>query len=383
MSAAVSDPFFQLSYAVSRERLLATGHGLASRLGLTVDSRALAERGPEGETLALDFMIFGARRPRHALVISSGTHGVEGHTGSAVQHYLASRILPRLELGPDTAIILQHANNPYGFAWSRRVNEGNVDYNRNFLAHFDHEKVSPDYELLYDLLNPRDLDVAREAQRWEEMQRYVDRTSLRHFQQVALEGQYKYPQGMQFGGHAPQAGAKHLLALVAEHLAQADTVIWLDFHTGLGEFGACELITGAAAGSDSHRFSQQVWNGAVKSAASGESLSTPLNGLLDRGIEAALPAHCRLAFAYPEFGTYPTERVLRAMRADNWLHVHGDPRDATGKAISAELLEALRPDNPRWRRLIIEKGAQLLDQALAHLPGVRRQGAAAPRRPGN
>ncbi len=378
MSAAASDPFFQPSYVVSRERLLATGQGLASRLGLTVDSRALAERGPAGETLALDFMIFGARRPRHALVISSGTHGVEGYTGSAVQHYLASRILPRLELGPDTAIILQHANNPYGFAFSRRVNEGNVDYNRNFLERFDPQKVSADYELLYDILNPPDLDPARETSRWEEAQRFIDRTSLRHFQQVAVEGQYKYPQGMQFGGHAPQAGTRHLLALVAEHLSQASTVIWLDFHTGLGDFGACELITGAAAGSESHRFSQEVWSGAVKSASSGESVSTPLNGLLDRGVEAALPAQCRLAFAYPEFGTYPMERVVRAIRADNWLHAHGVPGDATGKAVSAELLEALRPDNPRWRRMIIDKGAQLVDQALAHLPGVSRQGAPGP-----
>lgn len=375
MTAALPDPFFQPSYVVSRERLLEAGHLLAARLGLTVDSRALAGHGPAGETLALDFMIFGARRPRHALVISSGTHGVEGYAGSAIQHYVASRILPRLALGPNTAIILQHANNPFGFAWSRRVNEGNVDYNRNFLEQFDPQKVAPDYELLYDTLNPPDLDPGREAGRWEEVQRFIDRTSLRHFQQVAVEGQYKYPQGMQFGGHAPQAGTRHLLALVAEHLAAAETVVWLDVHTGLGEFGACELITGAAAGSASHLFSQEVWNGAVKSASSGESLSTPLNGLLDRGVAAALPEQCRLAFAYPEFGTYPMERVLRAFRADNWLHVHGDPRDSTGKAISAELLEALNPDNARWRRMIIERGAQLVDQALAHLPGVTRPGA--------
>lgn len=374
MSQAVSDPFFQPSYSVSRESLLAAGHLVAPRLGLTVDSRSLAERGPQGETLALDFMIFGARRPRHALVISSGTHGVEGYTGSAVQHYIAKLILPRLELGPDTAIILQHANNPYGFAWSRRVNEGNVDYNRNFLERFDPDKVSADYELLYDVLNPTDLDPAREARRWEEAQRFIDDRGMRHFQQVAVEGQYKYPQGMQFGGHQQQAGPRHLLALVREHLADAKTVIWLDFHTGLGEFGACELITGAAASSESYLFSQQVWNGAVKSASSGESLSTPLNGLLDRGIEAALPAGCRLAFAYPEFGTYSMDRVLRAIRADNWLHVHGDPADDTGREISAELLEALRPDNARWRRMIIEKGAQLVDQALAHLPGVGRGG---------
>ncbi len=374
MNATPTDPFFQPSYGVSRESLLEAARGLAPRLDVTIDSRSISERGPEGETLALDFMIFGARRPRHALVLSSGTHGVEGYTGSAIQHYVARRVLPRLGLGNDTAIVLQHANNPYGFAWNRRVNEGNVDFNRNFRESFDTSQVSADYERLYEVLNPLDLDPEREARRWAAAQRFIEETSQRHFQQVAIEGQYKYPQGMQFGGHVRQPGARHLLALVREHLAETSTVIWLDFHTGLGEFGACELITGAAAGSASHQFSQEVWNGAVKSASSGESLSTPLNGLLDRGIEAALPAPCRFAFAYPEFGTYPQERVIRAIRADNWLHAHGDRDDATGRAISAELLEALRPNDARWRRMIVEKGAQLVDQALAHLPGVRRRG---------
>lgn len=74
---------FQPNYRTSRERLLAGAHALAPRLGTLVDSRAIAQRGPDGETLALDFTVFGARRPRHALVLSSGTHGVEGYTGSA------------------------------------------------------------------------------------------------------------------------------------------------------------------------------------------------------------------------------------------------------------------------------------------------------------
>jgi threonine synthase len=111
---------FQPSYAVSRERFLAGAHALASRHDVTIDSRAIDPKGPAGETLALDFAIFGARRPAHALVLSSGTHGVEGYVGSAIQQHVLAEVLPRLALGPDTAVILQHANNPYGFAWGRR-----------------------------------------------------------------------------------------------------------------------------------------------------------------------------------------------------------------------------------------------------------------------
>ena len=180
MTLAPADPAdnFQPSYRVSRERFLEKLHRLSARLPVLVDSRAIAPRGPEGETLALDFAIVGARRPKHALVLSSGTHGVEGYTGGALQHWALDALLPRLALAADTAIVLQHANNPYGFAWHRRVNEDNVDPNRNFREAFDPNQCSPDYEALYDCLNPADLDPGNEARRWAEIQAYIDREEI-------------------------------------------------------------------------------------------------------------------------------------------------------------------------------------------------------------
>jgi hypothetical protein len=364
---------FPSSYAASRERLLEGLHRLAPRHGLRLDSRALDARGPDGGTLALDFAILGARRPRHALVLSSGTHGVEGYVGAAIQHHAIERVLPRLRLAPDTAVVLQHANNPYGFAWGRRVNESNVDLNRNFLERFDPTLCDPDYERLHDALNPADLDPGAEAGRWGAIDAFVAAHGARRFQQVALGGQYRHPRGMQYGGARREQGTAHLLALVAEHLADAQTVHWLDFHTGLGAFGDCEVVTGAPADSDCYRYSLEVFPGWVKSAASGESVSTPLNGLLDRGIEAALPPGCRFGFGFPEFGTYEPMRMIRAMRADNWLHAHGDPSDATGRALRAEMLEVFGPASTDWRRRVVDTGARLVALALDRLPGVTRE----------
>jgi hypothetical protein len=363
---------FQPSYCASRERLLEGARRLASRHGVLIDSRAIDARGPAGETLALDFVMFGARRPTDALVLSCGTHGVEGYTGSAVQHYVLERVLPGLRLAPATAIVLQHANNPYGFAWHRRVNESNVDFNRNFLDRFDPTLCDPDYELLHDELNPPDLDEDAERRRFDRIDAYVARNGLRRFQQAAVGGQYKYPAGMQYGGAHREQGVAHLLALVREHLADCRSVVWLDFHTGLGDFGACELVTGATPDSDCYAHSARVWPGLVRSTASGESVSTPLNGLLDRGLEQAMPPGCRLAFAYPEYGTYEPMRVIRAMRSDNWLHRHGDPADSVGRRIKAEVLEAFRPDSRDWRRTVVATGALLVEQALAAVPGAGR-----------
>ncbi|NLD67950.1 MAG: DUF2817 domain-containing protein [Limnobacter sp.] len=355
---------FQPSYRVSRERLLEKLHALSARHPVLVDSRAIGPRGPHGETLALDFCIVGARRPKRALVLSSGTHGVEGYTGSALQHWVLDVLLPGLRLADDCALVLQHANNPYGFAWHRRVDEDNVDLNRNFLDDFDPSRCPPDYEALYECLNPVDLDPANEARRWARIADYIARHGQRQFQQVAVEGQYKFPQGIQFGGQRRGASARHLLALVGEHLRDAESVVWLDIHTGLGESGSCELITGAAPDTPAFARAQQAWGGQVHSSYSGDSVSTPVNGLLDLGLAQALPPGCRFAFAYAEYGTWPPERVLRAMRADNWLHHHGDRGDATGRAIESEMLEAFRPAAPDWAGAVVAHGASLVESSV-------------------
>jgi predicted deacylase len=366
--------YFQPSYQASRLQLLASLRSLAPRLGVTIDSRALVERGPSGETLALDFCIVGAAKPRHALLISSGTHGVEGFTGSAVQQWIAQTLLPTLQLAPHTAIILQHANNPYGFAWHRRVNEANVDINRNFLLHYDPALCEPGYEALLENINPTQWDQDSEAANSIAFAQFTEAHGFRALQQALSAGQYKYPKGIQFGGSSEQQSTRHLRHLFRQHLSACETLIWLDFHTGLGEFAACELITGAMPDTDNYRFSNQIWSQGVKSAQSGESVSAKLNGLLDQGLLAELPTTCKRAFAFPEYGTYPPTQVLNTMRADNWLEQHGEPRNLNNPrtaAIKKEILEAFKPDSREWEHCIVEHGAGLVREALAYLPGVK------------
>lgn len=363
------DQRFPASYAESRTRLLALAHRLAPRLGLLIDSRSLDARGPHEETLALDFMILGARRPRHALVLSCGTHGVEGYCGAALQHWLLDALLPQVRLDADTAVIVQHANNPYGFAWNRRVNENNVDLNRNFRDHFDPTDCDPDYEALADCFNPPDLEPSNELARQARVDAFIASAGLRRYQSAASAGQCKYPRGMQFAGQALQPGARHLLALAGEHLASVRTLLWIDVHTGLGERGRCELITGALPDSAGYRLARRVFGEKLRSASAGESVSPPLAGLLDGGLARVLPAEANAGFVFPEFGTHPLHRVLSAIRADNWLHAHGDRDSAQGRAITAELLEALRPHDRDWERQVLATGAAYVEQALAALPG--------------
>ena len=365
--------YFPASYRESRERLLSSLSLINKYHPVLIDSRSIRAKGPDGETLAQDFVMIGARQPREVLLISCATHGVEGFAGSAIQQDFIENKLPRLVLAADTAIVIIHGNNPYGFAWLRRVTENNVDLNRNFVEHFDTELVSEDYQALHDLLNPPDLDPQKEADRWAELEKFVAANGMSRTQKVITEGQYHYPAGVQFGGQAREESAQNLLALVTEHLAKARTAVWIDIHTGLGELGDCELISGVPKDSDAFRFTQKIWPEA-RSADGGESLSAPLHGVIDAGMSRAMPPDCQFAMVFPEFGTHPVVRVIQAMRADNWLHQHG-PEDVLGdpiaKPIKSELLEAFRPDDAQWRLTIQKTGREIIDQGIAAMAGIR------------
>lgn len=363
---------FEPSYAKSRERLLSTIRSVSKRASVLIDSRSINVKGPSGETLAQDCIVIGARHPRQVLVISCATHGVEGFAGSAIQHDFLENRIHQLELASNTAIIILHGNNPYGFAWLRRVTENNVDLNRNFVERFDPALVSDDYEKLYDLLNPKDLDPDNEAKRWTELEAFVAANGMPRTQKAITEGQYRHPSGMQFGGQAREQSAQNLLSLVGEHLASAEKVIWIDIHTGLGESGDCELISGMPKDSDAFRLTQSIWPDA-RSADSGDSISAPLHGVLDVGMSRAVPQGCEFAMVFPEFGTHSVVRVIRAMRADNWLHQQGPAdvlEDAAAKPVKAELLEAFRPDDPQWRLKIQETGRQIIEQAISAMAGI-------------
>lgn len=364
---------FKPSYRESRDQLLDNARTLAPRFALLADSRLIDGQGPEGETLSLDWVMFGARKPRHVLVVSSATHGVEGFCGSAIQHQMVLEQLPDIDIGPDTAIVVQHANNPYGFAWLRRVTESNVDINRNFRESFDPEAVSADYETLYDALNPTDMNPDNEAMRWAVLGRFIEDHGLRRAQQAIAEGQYKFPEGIQFGGHAAEPCVTHLQDLVREHLSRAQTVYWIDVHTGLGEFGDCELICSFEPDHPHYQTANQLWPDQVRSSSAGDSVSTPLHGMMDQGLAALMPADCEIGFVAAEFGTYPPDRMLRAMRGDNWLHQHGPKEllsDPVARELKAEMLEAFRPDRAQWRIKILETGRELIDTALQALPGI-------------
>ncbi|MDJ0867263.1 MAG: M14 family metallopeptidase [Myxococcota bacterium] len=356
---------FRPDYASARELFL----GAAEARGARVASAALAARGRRGEELSIDSAWIGPAAPARVLVVSSGIHGAEGFAGSAIQHRLLAEQLDDLALPPDAGLLLLHAINPYGFSHVRRVNESNVDLNRNFLRHPDEHVANPDYDALYDAINPSDLEPEAEQARRARLLAFGREHGAARLQEVLSRGQYSHPRGVQFGGVREEESTRALKRLAREELRGARQVAWIDVHTGLGPWGEVEMILELAPGTPGYERARTWYGDRARSTANGESASAHLVGTVDVGMAEALDPEVELTMCAAEFGTHAPVRVFQAMRADNWLHQHGELDSEAGRAIKAELLEVFRPSEPAWRARILEGGARVLQQACNGLGG--------------
>jgi hypothetical protein len=68
-----------------------------------------------------------------------------------------------------------------------------------------------------------------------------------------------------------------------------------------------------------------------------------------------------------EFGTVSPLQVLDALRADNWLHVHGDPAASWPSAIKKDTLGAFYVDNDIWKGMVLGQSLAATRQAVAGL----------------
>jgi len=141
--------FFSVSYQEAREKFLAA----AKNAGAEISHCKNPEPGIHGVPLFTDTASFNLKGAETIVVIGSGTHGVKGYSGSGIQTgLLRSDFLTQLE--PRVGVLFYHALNPYGFSHLRRVNEDNVDLNRNFVDHSSSHSSNDAYDRLASLLEP-------------------------------------------------------------------------------------------------------------------------------------------------------------------------------------------------------------------------------------
>jgi hypothetical protein len=354
---------FSHSYNEARRRFL----DAAQRAGAVLSAHEHPLKGPDGETLATDIARIGPADARNILGIGSGTHGVEGYCGSGVQTALLSESFAR-NLPPDTALVLIHAINPYGFAFDRRVNEDNVDLNRNFLDHSKPHPENPGYEELFDAINPRDISPEALAESREKLKAYAEKHGHGAMQHALSAGQYTHPDGVQFGGREPVWSNRTLRAILREEMAAAARIVFVDIHSGLGARGAGEMICTDAEASGSFKRMRAWWGEIVRSTVDGDSISSNVPGSIPVCFAEELKGR-EVTAGGLEFGTVPIREVTVALQADNWLHQNGGPKNPKAREVGKLIRDAFYVDADDWKETVTAQTRDVCAAALRGLQG--------------
>lgn len=357
--------FFATHYASARAKFIDT----AKAAGAPLTHYAHPDQsGPNGEPLSIDVAHLGNPEAKRQLVIISGTHGLEGYAGSAAQIAwlkLGQQPAPAGELG----VLLIHGLNPFGFAHATRTTENNVDLNRNFIDHAA-APDNPDYARLHPHLVAPEwslpyLDTLESAEA-----KFREEYGADALFNARVKGQYAYPDGPFFGGRHREWSNLALERIVAAHLASADKVGLIDWHTGLGDYAQPFFLSFSPEGSAEREQAVAWWGQARIENARPHGLKRPeYVGLVFHGVQQFIGDR-PLAGAVIEFGTRGIA-MNRAQVLDQWLRKQDADfrRSERFQQLVADLRDAYVPVSQEWRNAVIHLSVEITNRAVE---GIKR-----------
>jgi|RhiMetStandDraft_4_1073278.scaffolds.fasta_scaffold01081_7 hypothetical protein len=357
-------------YRGLRERFL----NAATEAGAALSSYDHPLSGPFGEKLSTDVALLGNPEAKRVLVTISGTHGIEGYYGSDCQSRWLNMLATR-ELPDDIAILMVHLINPWGTAWMRRVNEDNVDVNRNYVDFSQALPNNPAYAAVHDVYTCNDLHGSERAKADVRFNSLVDEHGWPGLMAIVGAGQYQFPDGLFFGGHEPSWSNRTLRKILETNLSSASIAMVFDLHTGAGDYGHPMLMTIAQSAYKALPQAQALfgpWLYTLITAANTVSetgVAATSVGYTSQALLDTLP-NVHLLPLVIECGTWPGPSVHDSLRDDHWLHLHGDPSDASAQEIKRALLEQFYPADSDWQELVWVRTRQIWEKALLALPSL-------------
>jgi predicted deacylase len=213
------------------EFLKLAGSNTLSSWELPTDSRL---------TTDLALLKYGKTPSDEVIVISSGLHGIEGYVGSSIQRDLMKNFKFKSD------VLMVHALNPWGMKNKRRVDENNIDLNRNFIEGSEAFKIAnPDYLKINSFLNPTEFVSINFFQRFGFFARSIQlilQFGIEPLRKSILVGQYTESKGLYYGGSAVSYLKNKVDHLLKTTLAPYKKILWIDLHTGYGENRKLHLL---------------------------------------------------------------------------------------------------------------------------------------------
>lgn len=324
--------------------------------------------GPLNEPLFTDVALVGDLSATNQVVIISGTHGVEGYYGSKAQTSLLDELKDE-KIPENISILLIHLINPWGSAWLRRVNEDNIDLNRNYIDFSSAAEINKKYADYHSIYNFKEISGSDKKQSDEKLRTIVKKIGWTNYHNTIEAGQYNYPDGIFYGGKAPSWSNLALKKIISEHSSKADNITFIDLHTGAGEYGHPMLMSITEEENPPTERARQMFGPWLYEITTGEGnisdtgVAASARGYTSQALIETLPQSKCVPLVI-ECGTYNSKIVHDAVRNDNWLHLHGDPFSEEGVRIKHELLEAFFPSDPDWQEMTLLRSLQIFHKLI-------------------
>ena len=318
--------------------------------------------GPDGEDIAALSAVIGRPDARKLIVLISGTHGVEVLCGSGCQTgFVEERSWQHLD--DDTAVLMIHALNCWGAAFSRRNNEDNVDLNRNFVDFGKPRPENSGYEAIHDALSCAQYRGPARTEANEVLANYAKTHGVNKYVAAIMGGQYAHSDGMAYGGSEATWSNKLLKSILAPFASTAERAAIVEYHSGLGPYGYGTAVT-MQTGAELERIKSAYgrWVEAPNERGdAGNNQYFKARGHTTEGFQQALP-ETELSAIVLEYGTYPPQTSLPTLIDDHWLTHHGELKSPEGQLIKRQLVELHYPDDPDWRQAVWDRSRQVIGQ---------------------
>ncbi|MCF8378652.1 MAG: DUF2817 domain-containing protein [Bacteroidales bacterium] len=373
-STAVNDQntsYFFENYEECRSEFINLSNQLKSQMeGVSIDS--IRVESSIDTNLSIDFCFIPSVGDSSKLVvISSGVHGIEGYTGSAVQRMMMNEMIPEIQ-GNRPAILLIHGVNPYGFKYKRRVTENNVDLNRNSsLSNELYNIGNSGYADLYDFVNPA--NPASEDDFYNKFFYMVAiakiaKSSMPVLRQAVLQGQYEFPEGLYFGGDRQEPQISALEDYLPMYFDKFKTILHIDLHTGYGEIGKLHLFANPVENDELKNYTTRVFEGLDIDWGDSDDFYT-VSGDFCSFIGDLNPDATFISMPF-EYGTLNSQKTFGSLHSiqktilENQGIQHGYQNAKQEDKIKSSFIEMYYPSDPEWRSLVIEQSREVLNIAI-------------------
>lgn len=309
---------------------------------------------------------------KRLLILSCGLHGIEGYIGSAMLQLFADEYLERLN-SAETGLIMVHSINPWGMQHRRRVNENNVDLNRNFIYKLagSRAEVNPAYASIDSFVNPSTpVQAAATPLFYLQLGYMIATLGPSRFRENFLLGQYRFSQGLYFGGHDFEYSAKVMKDLFNTAAADYNDLLLIDMHSGYGPRYQMTMVNSRYEQRASLDL-QEIFNYPLIAKTDPQEFYQMQGDMVDyyyQLIYDRYPGKRFFATSF-EFGTYGETlcavlRSYRTMVNENRFYHHGAKNERVAGRVKRDFDNLFIPREKEWRKKALQDARQAFSGIL-------------------